>query len=140
MSDCCSRDFSASFWLRNTRLSLQLRSAIGCRDNFWVLLRLGMLNMVPPTAIVYGQMGTTPNSEEPTPKKPQAENTVLAVVGDIADTTWRIFFPIVGFAVLGLYIDMSIAMTPWITLLLTAVGSAVAALLVRRQINRITDE
>jgi F0F1-type ATP synthase assembly protein I len=88
-------------------------------------------------------MGTTPNNDEPTTRassEPQVRNAVVVLFGDVADTTWRMFFPVVGAAVLGLYIDKSLATTPWVTILLTIVGAVVAALLVRLQIKKVSNK
>lgn len=85
-------------------------------------------------------MDTEPNSQEPTTKRPQDKSTLLMIFGDIADTTWRMFVPVVGFAALGLYLDIVLDMVPWLTISLTVVGAFIAALLVWRQIKRISDK
>ncbi len=83
-------------------------------------------------------MGTKPNRDQPTTETPQAENQVLIVFGDIIETTWRIFLPLVGMAVCGIYADMSFNTIPWYTLSSMAVGGVIAALLVRQQLKGIS--
>lgn len=85
-------------------------------------------------------MDTEPNSQDTSTERPTKQNTLLMLFGDIADTTWRMFVPIVGLAAVGLYLDMSIGTSPAFTLGLTIVGTAIAAMLVKKQIKRISNK
>lgn len=71
------------------------------------------------------------------PDEPPKQSTVLLLLGTIADTTWRMFVPIVGMLLLGLWIDTSFGTLPWALILLTIIGIAVAAELIRRQLNTV---
>ncbi len=84
-------------------------------------------------------MGTSPSgSQEPTP--PPDSSTVILLLGDIADTTWRMFVPTLGCIGLGFAADMSWKTKPWMTILGVIVGVGLAALLVRRQFAKIKRE
>lgn len=80
----------------------------------------------------------------PTDKKPDetasstpSKQTVLLLLGTLADTTLRLFVPTIFGLVLGLWIDKQIGTTPWLTATGTIVGTILAALLVYAQIKRI---
>lgn len=77
-----------------------------------------------------------PNStSNGTPEEPPKQSTVLLLLGTIADTTWRMFVPIVGLLMLGVWVDKTYGSLPWATISLTILGIAIAAELVRRQLN-----
>lgn len=62
-------------------------------------------------------------------------STTLLVT--IADTTWRMFVPSVGFTLLGVWLDSIFATKPWLMFAGIVIGFAFATLLVRRQITAI---
>ena len=68
---------------------------------------------------------------------PKQQSTVLLLLGTIADTTWRMFVPIVGLLLLGVWVDRTYATLPWAMIILTILGIAIAAALVRRQLNTV---
>lgn len=68
---------------------------------------------------------------------PKNTSTVLLLLGTIADTTWRMFVPIVGLMMLGLWIDKSYGTLPWALIALTIAGVAIAAELIRRQLMNV---
>ncbi len=74
------------------------------------------------------------NGESPTPKPTSEQVTFL--LGTMADTTWRMFIPIVGLTLLGVWLDRSINTKPWATLLGIVVGTLIAGLLVKRQLQK----
>ena len=53
-----------------------------------------------------------------------------------ADTTWRMFLPIIGGTVAGIWADHTLGSKPWATIAGTAVGVVIAALLVRLQLKK----
>lgn len=75
-----------------------------------------------------------------TPDEPPKQSTVLLLLGTIADTTWRMFVPIVGLMLLGLWIDRSLGTLPWFMIALLLIGIAVAAELIRRQLKNVNNE
>lgn len=72
-----------------------------------------------------------------TPHEPPKQSTVLLLLGTIADTTWRMFVPIVGMLLLGVWIDKTYATLPWAMIVLLIIGILVAAELIRRQLNTV---
>ena len=56
---------------------------------------------------------------------------------DFIDTSWRIAVPVVLLAVGGIFADRSLESAPWMTLLGTVAGFAVAGLLIRQQIAAV---
>ena len=66
--------------------------------------------------------------------EPPKNSTVLLLLGTIADTTWRMFVPVVGLLLLGVWLDKQLGTVPWMMLLLLIIGIAIAAELVRRQL------
>ncbi len=61
----------------------------------------------------------------------------LAFVVTIADTTWRMFVPSVGFTLLGVWADSQMYTKPWLMVAGIVVGAASAYLLVSRQIGKL---
>jgi F0F1-type ATP synthase assembly protein I len=62
----------------------------------------------------------------------------LKIVQSFADTTCRIAVPVVGLTMMGIYVDTHYGTKPWMTLVGTVVGFALAAMLVKRQISAVT--
>ena len=77
------------------------------------------------------------SSTPPSPPDTKVDNAALLLIGDIGDTTWRMFVPTVGLTIVGLYLDTLIATKPWMMILGIIIGAAVAWLLVKRQLDRI---
>lgn len=74
-----------------------------------------------------------------TPSQPQRSMVVLLFI-IAADTTWRMFVPIIGGTALGVWADNTLTDKPLGTVIGITVGIAIAALLVRQQLNRkLTD-
>ena len=71
------------------------------------------------------------------PIEPPNKSTVLLLLGTIADTTWRMFVPIIGLLLLGVWVDKTYGTLPWGTILLTLIGISIAVELVRRQLNLV---
>ncbi len=58
-----------------------------------------------------------------------------AVFGVMADTTWRIFVPVVGLTLLGVWLDRSWQTKPWLMFAGIPIGALCAVVLVKRQID-----
>lgn len=67
------------------------------------------------------------------PKSKQA-----AVLLTIADTTWRMFVPSIGFTLAGLWLDGKWQTTPWLMFAGIILGFIVAVLAVKLQLKRLT--
>lgn len=78
---------------------------------------------------------TTPGS-----RNRRSQSVVAPVLLDMADTTWRMFVPTIGLLLLGRHYDVKFGTKPWLMLAGVAVGALIAALLIRRQMVRPTEE
>lgn len=78
--------------------------------------------------------GTTPSDAL------RAVHPVRMIIGDMADTAWRMFIPTIGATVLGIWIDKQLHTTPWVMIVLMLLGTALAIVLVRRQLLRVKQE
>jgi hypothetical protein len=72
-------------------------------------------------------------------RTPPDKSTVILLLGTMGDTTWRMFIPIIGFAVLGLFFDKQLHTTPWIMIVAMAFGVWLAYVLVRRQMKKVQE-
>lgn len=54
----------------------------------------------------------------------------------MADTTWRMFIPIVGLLLVGREVDTRLGTKPLLMLAGAAIGAAIAAVLIKRQLKR----
>ena len=73
--------------------------------------------------------GTTPT--------PPPQSTVVLLLGTIADTTWRMFIPIIGLTLLGVFGDNTYQTKPWLTISGIVLGVALASVLVIRQLKKV---
>lgn len=55
----------------------------------------------------------------------------------IGDTTWRMFVPVIGMALVGVWLDKMCHTTPFILFFGIAIGFTMAGLLVKMQISRV---
>ncbi|MGB4966936.1 MAG: AtpZ/AtpI family protein [Candidatus Saccharimonadales bacterium] len=77
------------------------------------------------------------NSPDKTPtQEMRRRSTAVVVLADIADTTWRLFVPIVGLLLVGRYADVRWDTKPWLMLVGALVGSVLAGLLIKNQLRR----
>jgi hypothetical protein len=67
---------------------------------------------------------------------PPKQSTVLLLL-TIADTTWRLFIPTIGFTIAGLLLDKQFGTTPWVMVVSMALGVAIALLLTRSQLKKV---
>lgn len=64
------------------------------------------------------------------------DNTFV-ILGTLADTTWRMFVPSVGFTLLGVWLDGMWGTKPWLMTAGIAMGIAGASALVMQQLKRV---
>lgn len=67
----------------------------------------------------------------------QAHRSALLLFATVADTTWRMFVPILGLMLLGLWVDNSNATKPLYTFIGLGAGVLVAVALVWLQIKQV---
>lgn len=67
---------------------------------------------------------------------PPKQSTVLLLL-TIADTTWRLFIPTIGFTIIGLLLDKQLGTKPWIMVASIVTGVAIALLLTRSQLKKV---
>ena len=84
-------------------------------------------------------MASAPDDKEDK-RVPPDRSTVILLLSTMADTTWRMFVPIIGLTVGGLLLDKQFHTTPWIMIVGIIVGVVLAALLVRRQMIYVSDK
>lgn len=73
------------------------------------------------------------SDDKPTPPE---KSTVILLFTIAADTTWRMFVPIIGGTIVGVWADNSFATKPLWTIAGVVVGVVVATLLVRQQMRK----
>jgi hypothetical protein len=81
-------------------------------------------------------MSTSPTDKGETPTPPE-KSTVILLLGDIGDTTWRMFVPTIGFTLVGLYADTMFGTKPWLMVTGIIIGSIFAGLLVKKQLQKV---
>lgn len=69
--------------------------------------------------------------------QPRTRSSAILLLATMADTTWRMFVPIIGLLVLGLLADKQFGSTPWLMIIGLLAGIALSALLIRRQFQGV---
>lgn len=82
-------------------------------------------------------MGKNPNSKGQTEAADSSDVLPRVLIATIADTTWRMFVPSVGFTLLGVWADKAWGTKPWLMATGIVVGAVAAYVLVARQTARI---
>lgn len=80
-------------------------------------------------------MSKASDSKDKTPTPRQAFAVIL-LLGDIADTTWRMFVPTVGGMSAGYFADQVYGTKPWLFVAGLVLGTVVAGLLVTLQLKK----
>lgn len=83
-------------------------------------------------------MSKKPSLEAPASEQPRTKRAATLLLGDIADTTWRMFIPTIGMTLLGWYGDSTFGTKPILMVIGIIVGSAVAIWLIYRQLQKIS--
>lgn len=71
---------------------------------------------------------------------PEMRKTALVIFGTIADTTWRLFTPVIGLLLVGMWVDGQTGRKPLFALGGILLGCVIAFLLVRQQYKQVTGE
>jgi hypothetical protein len=80
-------------------------------------------------------MASVPHDKEEKHVTPD-RSPVILLLATAADTTWRMFVPIIGLTVAGLWGDKQLHTTPWLMIIGIIIGVILAALLVWRQLQQ----
>lgn len=76
------------------------------------------------------------SDKQSVPSEKSNKSTVILLFTIAADTTWRMFVPVIGGTVLGVWLDNAIETKPILTILCITLGVVIAGILVRQQLNR----
>lgn len=82
-------------------------------------------------------MAKSQNTSDHTEDKAVNNNTPLLLLATIADTTWRMFVPSVGFTLFGVWLDGQLGTKPWLMFAGILLGIVGAWLLVKKQMLEI---
>lgn len=82
----------------------------------------------------YGNVMADNSTATPGSHKARSESATIALLIDMADTTWRMFVPTVSLLLVGRYFDVRLSTKPWLMLAGAALGAVIAALLVKQQL------
>lgn len=77
-----------------------------------------------------------PSDKHDTPTTPPERSTVILLLGDLADITWRMFVPALAGIVGGYMLDNTFSTKPWLFILGTVIGCAGAGLLIKKQLQK----
>ncbi|MBI3888971.1 AtpZ/AtpI family protein [Candidatus Saccharibacteria bacterium] len=81
-------------------------------------------------------MSTSPTHKGESTAPPE-KSTVLLLLGDIGGTTWRLFIPTIGMTIAGVYLDNKLDTKPWLTVIGIVLGTILAVILVRNQLQKV---
>ncbi len=80
-----------------------------------------------------------PSGDSKNLPNPPEDSTGILLLKDIGDTTWRMLIPSVGMTLLGVWLDATFSTKPWLMLVGAVVGFSFAILLVKRQLERVSN-
>lgn len=83
-------------------------------------------------------MSKQPSEKASELEQPRTKRAAVLLLGDIADTTWRMFVPTIGFTLMGWYLDGLLGVKPLLMVIGIVIGSTIASLLVYRQLQKIS--
>lgn len=81
-------------------------------------------------------MSTSSDNSGDSPTPPE-KSTVILLISDIGDVTWRMFVPTVGLALVGVYFDRQFDTAPWIMLVGASIGAVISGMLIKKQLQRV---
>lgn len=81
-------------------------------------------------------MNTSPSDRDEAPAPPEKSTVVLLLV-DIADTTWRMFVPPLIGGLLGWWADSTWHTFPWLSLVGVALGCVGTVVFIRNLLKKV---
>ena len=79
----------------------------------------------------------TSSENADTSQTPPEKSTVILLLSDLGDTTWRMFVPTVGLLLLGVYVDGNFGTKPWGLIAGIVLGSLIAGFLIKKQLQKV---
>lgn len=76
------------------------------------------------------------SDKQDTPTTPPERSTVILLLGDIADITWRMFVPALIGIVGGYTLDNTFNTKPWLFILGTVIGCIGAGILIKQLLQK----
>lgn len=86
-----------------------------------------------------GSAAAKDSDDKRVPSEKPNKSTVILLFTIAADTTWRMFIPIIGGTIVGVWADNALQSKPIVTIIAIVVGVVIATLLVRQQLKRNID-
>ncbi len=83
---------------------------------------------------------STPSSDHDAQQTPPNPSTVILLLRDIGDTTWRMFIPTIGFTLLGVWTDRSFHSQPIGLTIGVIIGGFAAFWLIRKQLRTVNKD
>lgn len=80
-------------------------------------------------------MSSSSNKGDKAPAPPN-KSAVILLLGDIADTTWRMFIPTILLVVFGHWLDGELKTGPGLSIGGVIIGFVIAAWLIRKQLEK----
>jgi len=80
-----------------------------------------------------------PGRDKHAHSSPDDRDAAITILITMADTTWRIFTPVVFCTGLGIWADLSLGTKPWLTFLGVGIGFVIAGLLIRAQLKKVQE-
>ena len=81
-------------------------------------------------------MSPSPSTNSDDKPTPPDRSTVVLLLGTAGDTTWRMFIPIIGLTLAGVWVDRTFGTKPIMTIIGIIVGILIATYLVRLQFKK----
>lgn len=69
-------------------------------------------------------------------ESPSNQSPAIFLLTTLGDTTWRMFLPTIGLAVVGYLVDQEQSTTPWLFLLGFAIGCIITGFLIKQQLGK----
>lgn len=82
------------------------------------------------------RMGTSDQKRDGT-KRPPTTSTVILLLGDIVDTSWRMFVPTIGGTLLGWWLGHVTKLGTWLAFVGLLIGCVITFVLIKQQFKKV---
>ncbi len=83
-------------------------------------------------------MGTSSQKPGDSETPPTNKSSVVLLLGDLGDTTWRMFVPTIGLLLAGVYVDDHMGTKPWGLIVGIGIGTVIAGFLIKKQLRKVS--